>query len=145
MNPKALLIFLAGLVIGGVGYHLIGAQGGEEEKAADVGEGAGLGSMLGTEEDSKAKEETKKKGPSVAMPDGFEDVRSMKDILTKAGPRDRFQALMAYVEGIETHEIEAALAELRANTTNQFDPEAMFAAHLLLMRWGEEDSDGQYC
>ena len=49
---------------------------------------------------------------------------------------------MAFVDGIEMHEIEEALQDLRANMTSQFDPEAMFAMHLLLMRWGEEDSGG---
>ncbi len=52
---------------------------------------------------------------------------------------------MAFVEGIEAHEIEAALAEIRAGASNQFDPEAMFASHLLLMRWGEEDSRRGLC
>ncbi len=130
VNVKALLIFLAGLILGGGGYHLISGKGDatEESKAAE-GNAEELGAMLG----AVAAEEKTQPEPvqMVAMPEGFENVCSIKDIMTKAGPRDRFQALMSFVEGIDTHEIEKALEELRANTTNQFDPEAMFAAHLL--------------
>ena len=144
MNLKALLTFLAGLVIGVGGYHVIGGAGGGEDVAgAGGGDGrSALGSMLGA--DANKEEGTKAKTGEVGMPEGFEDVRSVSDIMLKAGPRDRFQAMMSYVNGISTQEIEAALADLRANMTSQFDPETMFAMHLLLMRWGEEDSEAAF-
>ena len=145
MNVKPLLIFIAGLVLGGGGYHLLGGRSGSgDNSAAESSRKGGLGSMLGSEVAADSKKEKDEKVLQIAMPDGFEGVDSIKDIMSKAGPRDRFQALMSFVEGIETHEIEAALEELRASTTNQFDPEAMFAGHLLLMRWGEEDSEAAF-
>ncbi|MFT4550087.1 MAG: hypothetical protein ACI9MB_004062 [Verrucomicrobiales bacterium] len=142
MNAKALFIFIAGLVLGGGGYHLLGGKGDGGDVVGDAPSDGALGSMLGKED--VAKPEKAENGQAIAMPEGFEDVDSITDIMTKAGPRDRFQALMSFVEGINTHEIEEALKELRANTTNQFDPEAMFAGHLLLMRWGEEDSEAAF-
>ena len=105
---------------------------------------AGLGSMLGGDGAEKDGAAAGSAGGEVMMPEGFEDVRSIKDIMAKAGPRDRFQAMMAFIEGIDSHEIEGALAEIRAGAANQFDPEAMFASHLLLMRWGEEDPEAAF-
>lgn len=146
MNANALLIFVAGLVLGGGGYHLLGGKGGGAGDGADAGAGGGgIGSMLGADQPAAGKKEVAgEPAKMVAMPEGFEEVSSIREIMSKAGPRDRFQAMMSFIEGIDTHEIEAALEELRANTTNQFDPEAMFASHLLLMRWGEEDSEGAF-
>ena len=142
MNFKAILLFLGGVVLGGGGYHLFSSAGDDGGEAATAKPVERVGSMLGAEDGEKDAEA--EVVPSVAMPEGFEDVRSISDIMTKTGPRDRFQALMAFVEKIDTHEIEKTLEELRASTTNQFDPEAMFAAHLLLMRWGEEDSEAAF-
>ena len=134
MNTKGLLTFVAGLMVGLAGYHFVVGSGGDPVADAEQGDGSsGIGSMLGAKDPDPDGEAEKRAGAEVMMPEGFDDVRSVKDIMLKAGPRDRFQALMAFVEGIEAHEIEAALAEIRAGASNQFDPEAMFASHLLLM------------
>ena len=142
MTTKILpaLLFFIGLATGVAGYHFIGGSSKDETEPSSAKSDDGtVGTLL-----------TKKKlvdtdAPSgIAVPEGFENARSIQDIMAKAGPRDRFQALMAYIDGIDVLEIEQALEEIRANMTSQFDPEAMFAMHMLMMRWGEEDSDGAF-
>ena len=147
MNTKlsAVLIFAIGVICGLGGYHLAtrGSTGGKKSEG-DAATPSGVSSMLGGSDAEREKEKGAAQSRAIAMPEGFEDVGSVSEIMTKAGPRDRFQALMSFVNSIGEHEIEEALQDLRANMTSQFDPEAMFAMHMLLMRWGEEDSEAAF-
>jgi len=142
MNSKILgpILFFVGLVTGVAGYHIIG-KGAKDEGETDRPEARSgtVGSVL----QKKEPVATPVHG-GIAMPEGFEGADSIAEIMAKKGPRDRFQALMSHINGINTRDIEAALEEIRANMTNQFDPEAMFAMHMLMMRWGEEDSDAAF-
>lgn len=87
-------------------------------------------------------EEKKKDGGEVAMPAALKNA-SLRDIFASPGPMDRFQAVMAYVKNLPAREIERALSEVRDQMRGGgFDPEKLFAMHLLLVRYGNENYTG---
>ncbi len=77
----------------------------------------------------------------VPPPKGFENL-SLEEILASAGPMDRFQAIMAYVQRLPKAELEPALKRLTQQMRGRFDPEMLFAGHMLMTRFGAEDSKG---
>ncbi len=77
----------------------------------------------------------------MTLPAGYEKM-TLPEILDAAGPMERFQAIMARVQRMPKGEIESALKEMKKFTQGRFDPESMFATHLLLTRYGQEDHVG---
>ena len=85
----ALLTFFAGTLCGLGGYHFLGKGSGDDGEGGGSGSPAGVGSMLGDVAAEEGKNGAGGGGRGrrgVAMPDGFDDVSSISDIMAKAGP-----------------------------------------------------------
>ena len=129
-------------VAGGAGYwfgHTNGSRSAEEK-----GETA---ARLAADEAARARRlaadaaEKARKAADVAMPGQFQGA-DLTTIMNAAGPMDRLQGIFAFIKNMPLDQIPDKLAEIKAQfLAKQFDPERLFAAHLLMMRMSLEKPD----
>ena len=148
MNKTSLVLLAAGLTAGSAGGYLIGQRLGLREV---VQERDRLLAQLDNAQAGKTQppavaEKGGKKADGAAPPPsgtippppGYENM-SLEQILDAAGPMERFQAIMAYVQRIPKDRIEPTLKMLRQKMQGRFDPETMFATHMLFTKYGTDD------
>ena len=91
-----------------------------------------------------AKAEAKREatlGPRIPMPSGM-DGSSLNGIMSAPGPLDRFQGIFSHVQNLPADRIEAEILLAReAMQAGNFDPERLFAMHLLMTRFGLEQPE----
>jgi hypothetical protein len=140
-KPTLLTLVLLGTAAGAAGGYWFARQQGEVRVARER-------ALLVQEREAAARSAAVAAAPvaaatagasKVVAPPGWESL-SLAEIMAAAGPMERFQALMAYVQNLPKNRIEEALGKVRASMQGRFDPESMFAMHLLLTRYGTEDS-----
>ena len=77
----------------------------------------------------------------IPMPRGMKGT-SLNDIMSAPGPLDRFQGIFSHVQNLPADQIEAEILLARdAMQAGNFDPERLFAMHLLMTRFGLEQPD----
>ncbi len=78
---------------------------------------------------------------AIPMPRGMTGA-SLNEIMAGRGPLDRFQGIFAHVQNLPADQIEAEILSARdAMNAGNFDPERLFAMHLLMTRFGLEEPD----
>ena len=77
----------------------------------------------------------------IPMPRGINGT-SLNEIMSAPGPLDRFQGIFSHVQNLPADQIEAEILLAReAMQAGNFDPERLFAMHLLMTRFGLEQPD----
>lgn len=77
----------------------------------------------------------------IPMPRGMNG-SSLNDIMSAPGPLDRFQGIFSHVQNLPADQIEAEILNARdAMQAGNFDPERLFAMHLLMTRFGLEQPE----
>jgi hypothetical protein len=78
---------------------------------------------------------------SIPMPAGMAG-GTMSSILGAPGPLDRFQGIFSFVQNLPGDQIEGEIQNVRQQLqAGNFDPERLFAMHLLMTRFGLEQPD----
>ena len=77
----------------------------------------------------------------IPMPRGING-NSLNEIMASPGPLDRFQGIFSHVQNLPADQIEAEILLAReAMQAGNFDPERLFAMHLLMTRFGLEQPE----
>lgn len=77
----------------------------------------------------------------IPMPAGM-SADSMIGILSAPGPLDRFQGIFAHIQSLPADQIESEILSVREQLqAGNFDPDRMFAMHLLMTRFGLEQPE----
>jgi hypothetical protein len=78
---------------------------------------------------------------SIPMPAGM-DANGLAGIMSAPGPLDRFQGIFSHIQGLPGDQIESEILSVRDQLqAGNFDPERLFAMHLLMTRFGIEQPD----
>ncbi len=77
----------------------------------------------------------------IPMPAGM-SADGLNGIMSAPGPLDRFQGIFSHIQGLPADQIESEILNVREQMqAGNFDPERMFAMHLLMTRFGLEQPE----
>ncbi|MBP7951457.1 MAG: hypothetical protein KA004_17575 [Verrucomicrobiales bacterium] len=141
MKPSVIIIAAGAAALGAVGGYL-GGKSTATQQVNSLEVALAAAKEGGAEKKTAAKLSAESGDSGVVMPGQFRNA-SLREIFASPGPMDRFQAVMAYVKGLPPRELERALTDVRDQMRGGgFDPEKLFAMHLLLVRYGNENYEG---
>lgn len=139
---KSFLIALTTLTAAGtaagfwLGHSMAARSTGEASRQQIALAVAQASALARTEAEKAALQRT-----GIPMPRGMNGT-SLNDIMSAPGPLDRFQGIFSHVQNLPADQIEAEILLARdAMQAGNFDPERLFAMHLLMTRFGLEQPD----